>query len=272
MSVGSNKTKFMEYGVFTSKKLEVAVTPSFALTLYCSEDKNILGMKLYKGDDIKKTLIAVCERDQAEKTTVYAFLDGKTKITNDDQHVVNLLGEEFTVIPDGLRKIDSIEVIPADTYMPAVSEAGIMKCLRQWRLGNEYSVDGNSMFFQMVTNKIEYVFSIQPANTNIYCGASVNIPYDGGLFGSGQYFRLRNYKDNSAPFCAFYCDIGKDITIPQFEKVSCTSGQCFSTSQGIYWSVKNYTEEKIVLAGCCNDEYVYLRYANKTERFKDIQG
>ena len=259
----------MEYGVYTSKTMEVAVTPSFALVYYCNEDKSVFGTKLYKGTDGKKKLIAICERNQAKKTTHYAFSTGLYKVTNNNDNIVKFLGEDFYAIPDGLWMIDSIEVIPQNFHMPIVSEAGIMDCLRQWRLGNEHFVDGNTMFFHMVTNKIEYVFSINTQNTNIYCGASVNIPYEGGLFGSGQYFRIRNYKDNSEPFCGFHCDIGKDAVIPQFEEITCESGECIATKQGLYWPVKSFTDDEIILAGCGGDEYVYHRNVVKSERFKD---
>jgi hypothetical protein len=257
---------------FTTETLEVAVTPGFSLVFYCNEDESIFGTKLYKSADSKKKLVAVCERNQAEKTTRYAFTTGTIKVTNDNKTIVKLLGEEFTAIPDGLKKIDFIKVIPSDTSMPVVSEAGIINCLRQWRLGDTYSSNGSQMFFQMVTNKIEYIFSINTRNTNIYCGASINIPYEGGLFGSGQYFRIRNFKDNNEPFCRFYSDLGKDPVIPEFEKITCESGQCTVTKQGFYWPVKHYTEDKIVLAGCNDDEYVYLRNEVKAERFMDIIG
>ena len=121
--------------------------------------------------------------------------------------------------------------------------------------------------FQMVTNKIEYVFSIQNNSCNIYCGASINVPYDEGLFGGGQYFRIRNYSDNSQPFCQFISHLGSDIAVPDVTKVVCKSDKCTVTSEGLYWPLKRYTENEIVLNGCGGEEYIYNKNNIKSEYF-----
>lgn len=90
---------------------------------------------------------------------------------------------------------------------------------------------------------------------NIYCGASINIPYDGGMFGSGQYFRIRNYGDNSQPFCGFYCNLGNDAVVRDVP--ACKSGECVQTPEGLYWPVKRCSDSEIVLQGCGDDEYIY---------------
>jgi len=126
------------------------------------------------------------------------------------------------------------------------------------------------MNFRMVTNKIEYVFMMLEQDCNIYCGASVNIPYEEGMFGSGQYFRFRNFADNSAPYCGFGCQLGKSISKREVQKVTCESGTCTITEQGLYWPLKRYTEEEIVLGGCGGDEYIYYRNGNKDEYFRCV--
>lgn len=258
----------MEYGVFTSALLEVAQTRYWALCLYCNEDKSLIGAELYNGVEDKKTLAAVCRRDMKEKKTVYAYetIDDK-KLTNDFEGVCKLLGKPFEYNVSELEKIDTIEI--TEPYsMPAVSEEGIANCLKQWRMGSVYRPIYDGMLFQMVTNKIEYVFSIQNSECNIYCGASVNIPYDEGMFGGGQYFRIRNYADNSAPYCRFECRLGMPIDQKEVKKIQCESGKCTTTPDGLYWPLKRYDDNEIVLSGCGGDEYIYNRDQIKSEYFK----
>ena len=66
--------EYLSCGVWRGTNAEIVETEKFALMFYCSSGKNILGAKLYKGYDNKKHLVAVCERDQLEEKTEYAYL------------------------------------------------------------------------------------------------------------------------------------------------------------------------------------------------------
>jgi len=258
----------MEYGVFTSDLSEIAQTRYWTLYLYCNKDKSIIGAKLYNGNDENKTLAAVCERYVNKNKTVYAFeIPGGQKFTNDFDGVCKMIGSSLSCDTEDMKKVDSIEISkPYD--MPTVTEKGIAVCLKQWRMGTSYRQINNGFVFQMITNTIEYVFQIQTDNCNIYCGASVNVPYDGGMFGGGQYFRLRNFADNSKPFCRFECNLGNDLTVPFVPECNYESGECTVTKQGFYWPVKRYNDDEIVLSGCGGDEYVYNRNEQKNEHFR----
>ncbi len=258
----------MEYGVYTSSTFEVALTKFWALLFYCNVDKTIIGSKLYNGVNENKTLAAICERNIIEQTTKYAFknLDGQIT-TNDFDGLCTLIGSIYAYDISTLKKIDDIN-ISFKYDMPTVSEAGIKRCLDIWRKGVTYNVDSGFMLFQMVTNKIEYVFSINSQDTNIYCGASINILYDNGLFGSNQYFRLRNFADNSQPYCRFHCNIGGNIeTTKEVPEIICRSERCISTGDGLFWPVKRYNDNEIVLDGCGGDEYIFKRNTHKSEYF-----
>lgn len=260
----------MKYGVFTSETLEIALTKNWALCLYYDIERSAIGSKLYRGDEERKTLIAVCERTLPEKKTVYAFegIDGKLH-TNDEEGIGKLLGLPFTYSLTDLQEIDEIEI--TEGYeMPAAYESNIAECLKKWRMGTEFNLSEEGMNFSMVTNKIEYVFMMLEQDCNIYCGASVYIPYEEGMFGSGQYFRFRNFADNSAPYCGFGCRLGKPISKREVQKVTCESGTCTITEQGLYWPLKRYTEEEIVLGGCGGEEYIYYRNGNKDEYFRCV--
>jgi hypothetical protein len=151
--------------------------------------------------------------------------------------------------------------------MPTVSENGIAYCLKNWKLGNQLNVFEDAINFTMNTNKFEYVMMIRKTNEDIYCGASITVPFDYGLFGGQQYFRIRNHADNTQSWCSFHCHLGNDILLPDFQNIDCSDGKCVVTNHGIYWGVKKYTDDEIILQGCGDDEYFYYRDAYMTERF-----
>lgn len=163
---------------------------------------------------------------------------------------------------------DEIIINDSNYYLPKVSEAGIEKCLKLWTMGIEFNITKDSFYFHMQTNKLEYILSIQHNESkNIYCGISVNIPFENGLFGSGQYFRIRNFNNNSEPYCWWICNLGQKVEKKDFAKLICESDKCIQNNEGTYWLVKRYTDDQIVLQGCGNEEYIYNRLQNKIEYF-----
>lgn len=134
-------------------------------------------------------------------------------------------------------------------------------------MGTSFISERVGFVFTMVTDKIDYVFSILETNQNIYCGASVSIPYEYGMFGSMQYFRFRNLGDNSQPFCKFQCSLGNDVAAPEVPEIACESNACLITDKGFYWPVKRFSDDEIVLHGCGGDEYCYFRNGQKSEFF-----
>ena len=169
-----------------------------------------------------------------------------------------------------MRRLETFVVDHSGASLPSVKEAGIPKCLTSWRMADSYYATYDKLHFFLCTGKTEYVFSIQTEDTNIYCGASYNIVFDLGLFSGGQFFRIRNYKDNSEQKCRFTCDFSyeaKDVDIPTEQ---CELGKCLMTTKGLMWCVKRYTDDEIVLQGCGDDEYVYRRADKATERFTTI--
>ncbi len=251
----------MEYGIFTSNSIEIAQTRSWTLCLYCNHNKTILSAELYNGIDENKILMAIVRRNNKTNSTLYAYKTHNGQIvSNDENGIKTLIGQKYAYSTYEMKRNDTVYI--SEPYeMPIVSANGIDNCLKQWRMGTFYfhwaNIEG--MLFQMVTNKVEYVFSIQDENCNIYCGASVNIPRKNGMLGTGQYFRIRNYGDNSQPFCRFECNLGNDITLSKSSAPICENGTCNITEHGIFWPVKNFNEDIIVLSGCNGDEYVYTR-------------
>jgi len=253
----------MKYGVYSKSDYEIAISEIYCLVFYKNLD--ILGTKLYQN----KKLIAVCERDNIKKTTAYAFINDKNISIFNDSQLCSILGEDIIINNDKeLFQKDDIKIISADTKMPTVSEKGIAYCLKHWKLGNQLNIFEDTINFTMNTNKLEYVMMIRKPYDDIYCGASVTIPYDNGLFGGQQYFRIRNHTDTTQPWRGFHCSLGSKAALPDFQIPECSTGQCITTNNGLLFEVKRYTDDEIVLQGCGEDEYFYYRNVYMTERFE----
>ena len=276
ISTFDSEVAYFTCGVYRGSNCEIVETERFALMLYCANDKNVLGAKLYQGFENKKRLIAICERGQLDEKIEYAYFvedsNPHTAITNSER-MVSKLAERYN--PDekkSMRRLETFLVDHSGTSLPTVKDAGIPKCLTLWRMADSYHATHDDFHFFLCTGKTEYVFSIKMQDTNIYCGASYNIVFDLGLFGGGQFFRIRNYKDNSEKWCRCTCDFSyeaKEINIPTEQ---CELGKCLETTNGLMWCVKRYTDDEIVLQGCGDDEYTYRRTDKRTEQFAAIQN
>ena len=258
-------------GVYRSTNCEIVETEKFSLVIYCSSDKNILGAKLYKGYENKKRLVAICERNQLEDKLEYAYY-----YEGDDQHIAVSNSEVMAPKLDEaydlnakktMRRLETFMVDHSGASLPTVKEAGIPKCLTLWRMADRYRATHDELEFFLCTGKTEYIFSVNTKDNNIYCGASYNIVFDLGVFGGGQFFRIRGYKDNSEPWCGFACNFSYEAGEINIPTEQCELGKCLVTSKGLMWCVKRYSDDEIVLQGCGEDEYVYKRKNGSIERF-----
>lgn len=275
ISTFDSEVGFFTCGVYRGANCEIVETEQFALMLYCSNDKNILGAKLYKGFENKKCLVAICERDQLDERTEYAYLladNDPHAVISSSERMAAKLGENYDFsAKESMRRLESFVVDHSGTPLPTVKVSGIPQCLTLWRMADSYFATHDTFNFFLCTGKTEYVFSIKAKDTNIYCGASYNIVFDLGLFSGGQFFRIRNYKDNSEKWCRFHCDFSyelKDIKIPTEQ---CELGKCLITTKGLMWCIKRYTDDEIVLQGCGDNDYIYRRTDRRTEQFATIQ-
>lgn len=271
ISTFDTEAAYFTCGVYRSAICEIVETEKFALMIYCSSDKSILGAKLYRGFENKKSLVAICERDQLHKKTEYAYLlednNPHTAIFNSEKLKAQLFKAYDPNRKQTMRQLETFLVDHTLAPLPTVKEAGIPKCLTLWRMADSYYANHEQLHFFLCTGKTEYVFSIRQTDDNIYCGASYNVVFDLGLFSGGQFFRIRNYKDNREKYCRFLCDFSyepNEITVPTEQ---CDLGKCLQTTNGLMWCIKRYTDDEIVLQGCGNDEYTYRRKDKRTEQF-----
>ena len=271
ISTFDTDVEYFTCGVYRGLNCEIVETEKFALVFYCSADKNILGAKLYKGFENKKSLVAFCERNQLDKKTEYAYLledsDPQTAISNSERMPPQLTELYDPNLKKTMRRLEYFVVDHSGAPLPTVKDAGIPKCLTLWRMADRYYAKHDEFNFSLCTGKTEYIFSIKPQDVNIYCGASYNVVFDLGIFGGGQFFRIRNFKNNSEKWCGFFCDFSyeaREINIPTEQ---CELGKAIETSKGLMWCVKRYTDDEIVLQGCGDDEYTYRRTDKRIEQF-----
>ena len=269
IAVDKKEKNRISCGVFRSTQCEVVETEKFILHLYGSFDRSVIGMRLYKGN-AAKTLCALCEYDTKKDLTKYAYKTAGGLICASDKSTDALLGETYD--PKALQSMQRLETFFVDhsgEAFPTVDSAGIKNCLMRWRMIASLTATNELFNFSLCTGKAEYIFSIQPQDANIYCGASYNIPLDTGMLGGGQYFRIRNYQDNKAPFCGFGCDFSYTRSSVDISdaliKNECRNGKCVQTAHGIFWGVKRYSNDMIVLQGCGDDEYIYSKNVDAEE-------
>ena len=259
-------------GVYKSGTCEIVETERFALVYYCSRDEKILGTRLYVGIDGHKKLYAICEYNSVDGTINYAYKTetGPLIICGRDDTLKGKLGQVYDAQKTKtMKRTETFSVNHNKVSLPTVAEVGIKNCLLAWRMADSFHATAGEFHFWLCTGKTEYTFSIKPQNTDIYCGIFYTFPYDLGMIGARQFFRIRNYKDNSQPWCRFFSDLGyecneADVKIPTSQ---CELGKCVQTDQGFAWGLKRYTEDQIVLQGCGDDEYFYSRRDKRTESF-----
>ena len=267
-----NVTNFEQEGIrfacgrYRKGCCEIVETEKLLLEYY-GHGKDVMGANVYHGNGSVKKLIAICEKDFSAQTIFYAFRHEDQVVSNHPEFCA-LLGENFDRSRlDRMDKLDSFLINHGDKPRHTVQEIGIRQCLDEWRKGVTFSVSSDHFVVNLCTGTVEYIFSIYTEDTDIYCGCSYNIPFELGLRSLGQYFRIRNYKDNSAQYCSSFFDFDRrpqDIT--SLDKIN--YGQEQPDSCGLMqWIVKSYKDDEIVLFGCGGDEYTYRKSQPKYEYF-----
>lgn len=259
-------------GVYKSGLFEIVETEKFVLLYFCSRDGMHFGTELYKGMGREKKLCAACRYLKKEEKTVYAYKAESGEVYSNDRETESRLGEAY----DGsqtksLKRTETFFVRHKKAELPGVKEAGLKKCLELWRMSDFYQADSVQMRFILCTGKTDYVFQIVRKDTDIYCGASYQVPFDLGMMGGMQFFRIRNYQDNSYPWCRFFSNLGYEDSDTAVPVEQCEFGKCIQAADGrIIWGVKRYTDDIIVLQGCGEDEYTYRKNTERDEIFSPL--
>lgn len=254
-------------GVWRGADMEIVETERFAYVISTAGD--CLSARLYRSSSDGKRLCAIVTRHQKELRTAYAFCTADGQCIANDDSLAAMLNQPYDADVKGrLCQRETFCVDHSDAPLPTVQEAGICRCLLAWRMGDSLTVAPERFNFFLCTGQTEYIMNITPQETDIYCGASFNIPFEMGLFGYGQYFRIRNLGDNTQPFCRFFSDFSCELQQVDIPTDDVQLGMCAQTGGGLMWCVKRYSDNEIVLQGCGTDEYIYRRNDARLERFK----
>jgi transcriptional regulator with XRE-family HTH domain len=257
-----------EYGIFSSETAVLAETERFAL--FMKKEDGVLSARLYKGIAGHKNLVAVCEETEKDKALSFAYLTESAEVVSyGEKTLTALLSTPYDVTQKFMMyHTENIRMASSKEPLPIVSEAGIRVCLAAWRSGTVYRADQKEIYFVFCTKNEEFIFHIQTEKHNAYVGASQNKVFDLGLFAGMQYFRIRNYDDNSLPFCVSHASFTKKRKNVKIPLEQCRYGECVQTKKGLLFCVKRYQDMEIVLQGCGDDEYIYVRDEAFAERIE----
>lgn len=256
-------------GVYRDKTSEIIETEKIAIRYYF-RDNAVLGARFYEGNGDMKLLTSICEKNYYDNSIcyVYSFINekGERETAGNCEEYKRYIGEKFDRQQLGRMKCtESFQVNHGEFRLHTVREAGIRRCLEEWRKGVRMEVSMDEFFVNICTGRIEYVYSIKQRDDDVYCGCSYNIPFEIGVRSYGQFFRLRNYQDNSQGFCACCADFAREMPQEIYSMEEADAG-CSLSDLGC-WFVKRYQDDEIVLHGCSEEEYVYRMEDSKYERF-----
>lgn len=256
-------------GIYKSDTMEIVETERVALVYSSDSTASVFGVKAYVGFEAKKKLVALCEYTAGSGKVAYAYITDTGNVFSNSETMEAQLGQKYEDSPKkSLYRTEVFYVKHGKEPLPTVDEAGIKRCLTQWRLATKYSATSARFSILLCTDKTEYVFDIAPEDTNIYCAISFNTTTEMGLLCGKQFFRIRNYRENTDVFCSSYANLG--LRMPEKTEIltgECVGGSCSNTSQGLFFGVKRYSGDEIVLCGCGGDEYRYSRKDTVLERF-----
>ncbi len=255
-------------GIYKSDTMEIVETERVALVYYSDPAADVFGVKAYVGFEAKKKLAALCEYTAGNRRVSYAYVTDTGDILSNSDAMKGQLGQKYDDSrKKSLYRSETFYVTHENVPLPTVDEAGIKHCLTQWRMATKYHATSTRFTLYLCTDTTEYIFDIAPKDTNIYCAISFNTTTEMGLLCGKQFFRIRNYRDNTEVFCESYADLGLMPEETVVSTAECVGGGCLNTSQGLFCGVKRYSEDEIVLCGCGGDEYRYSRLDGMLERF-----
>ena len=251
-------------GVYRRKDTLIVETERLAIVYLDRGDT--LCAELYEGLRENKSLRGRAEYDLKNKKAKYAYSDDDGKITaNFDASGV--IGRKFDRKQlDSMKRTDTFLAERGKKPLPTVPEAGFKTCLTKWRTGTRFYCRDGVIFASVYINGFEYAFHMVPLNQeNIYCSVIAVEAFELGTCVGTQYFRLRNFGDNSAKFAQSFSNLNEP-----FERVSLPTGEngikfeqndCIRGSAGkirALESVKRYETDWITVTNC-GDELTYLR-------------
>ncbi len=173
-----------------------------------------------------------------------------------------------------LQKSENIEIVNNRDILP-LSQSSIEDCLVSWRLGTKDGVkwerdDSIDPFVEINTKNHMYIFVV--SDRIKYCRAARYAVCEQGVV-FAQNFRLFEMEGRGKQAYMVSDNlIAKEPLIidPElfsFESCQTTPKERGGVQAGIYWSVKEADDNKIILHGCDGEEFIWRRNDYKSEYF-----
>lgn len=261
----------MKCGVFIERDIEIIITDRYMIIYRRNNDEDFLESRLYKRENSNWCCIGICRscpvcsvQRKPPEIWRHAFVYNG-KIHSSDGDMKHMIGTAPVLIKqnENLLQInfeDSItytaacdEVFLAETLSPAIPEItddNIGDCLRLWNIGlKEEIIDLNGVptFIGITVNTEKHMYIFEMTPDSIYCRAARYTATNKGVV-FNQNFRqgIEAYmvEDNNIA--------GQPLLIN--EEIFSTDS-CIWNDRSVYWSVKSYDSNCVILNGCQGDMY-----------------
>lgn len=171
-------------------------------------------------------------------------------------------------------KFVQIEKITVTDFKIAekASENTIGKCLTEWSLGSGFIEDDEDHNFtvEIHTNQHSYIFSQNnwKGDKFLYCrAAKIRSNNNGSVF--AQNIRLmKNNNEFTAKMVEDNLLTSKQDIVIQNDLFNPKSCVFVNDGKEIYWSLKDFSENEIILNGCAGEEYKHSRPKTKDKNFE----
>jgi len=171
-------------------------------------------------------------------------------------------------------KFVQIEKITVTDFKIAekASENTIGKCLIEWSLGSGFIEDDEYQTFtaEIHTNKHSYIFSQNKwkGDKFLYCRAAKIKSNNSGSVFSQNIRLMKNSNEFTAKMVEDNLLISKQDILIQNDLFNPKSCVFVNDGKEIYWSLKDFSENEIILNGCAGEEYKHLRPKTKDKNFE----
>ncbi|MBL7108297.1 MAG: hypothetical protein ISS38_03270 [Candidatus Cloacimonetes bacterium] len=169
------------------------------------------------------------------------------------------------------EQIEKIQVIDFESKIKATQDS-IGMCLTEWGLGSGYLEDDNELNFttEIHTNKHSYIFTLTNWNNDkiLYCrAAKIKSNNKGSVF--VQNIRLmRNSNEFTARMAENNLIASKENIVIKNQLFDPDKCVFINGGEEIYWSLKDFSQDEIILNGCAGEEYKYSRPKTENDDYE----
>lgn len=235
---------------------------------FCSKKQNWVenGDELQLSAPVRKKSFSLINSN----SSLSILNDNETFLKLNKTNNILTLNSNFSKKGD-FKQIERIEICDFKVGEKATKES-IGKCLIEWSLFSGYVEDEKEQNFttEIHTNKHSYIFSQDKwrGNKFLYCRAArIRSNNNGSVF--AQNIRLMaNSNEFTAKMEEDNLLISKQDILIQNDLFNPKSCVFINDGKEIYWSLKDFSEDEIILNGCAGEEYKHSRPKIKNKNYE----